>query len=237
MMILAFDCAGGGCSAGLWVDGEQLAAESEMLDRGQAAALMPMIERVLFAASAELTMVDRIATTVGPGSFTGLRIGLASAIGLEVATGAVIHGVNSFDATATRLGGSHAVDILAIESKRADLYLRAPALFKDDGCRHPADVAEMWEAIEGSRPVRLGGTGSPVLAAAFEDRGIGVETIGSAGFDAADIAAAAFADLRAGRVGLPAKPVYLRPPDVTPARVRPQGPRGLVPDSKPVGTA
>ena len=223
MKILAFDCTAGGCSASVWVDGHRLAGESEALDRGQAAALMPMISRVLAAASLDTNDIDRIATTVGPGSFTGLRIGLAAAIGLELATGAPIHGVNSFDALAHRLGGStdtggEETDILAIESKRADLYVRAPGLFEEDGCRHPEEVAEAWRREKASAALHLAGDGAERVAAVCSAQGLPVAGVHGLTVDADDIAAVAMADLATGRDGLPARPLYLRPPDVTPPR-------------------
>ena len=81
MRVLAIDTALEACSAAL-IDttaAEPLAVQSLDLDRGHAEALIPLIERVLKSAGAGFDSVDRIVTTIGPGSFTGLRVGISAA--------------------------------------------------------------------------------------------------------------------------------------------------------------
>lgn len=77
--VLAFDTACDACSAAVWRDGAVLAREFVAMARGQSEALLPMIERVMAAAKLEFADLAAIGVTVGPGAFTGLRIGLAAA--------------------------------------------------------------------------------------------------------------------------------------------------------------
>src|SRR6202012_2465113 len=98
MKVLAFDCSGASCSAAVVVDDEPLAQHFATMERGHAEALLPMIDTVLRAAKLAPPAIDLIAVTTGPGSFTGLRIGLAAARGLALANGIAAIGVTSFDA-------------------------------------------------------------------------------------------------------------------------------------------
>src|SRR5690606_16493325 len=87
MIVLAIDTAGVDCSAALY-DGEtgrMLAAVTDMIGKGHAERLMSLIDEALAQASLELTDVDRIAVVIGPGSFTGIRVGVAAARGLALA--------------------------------------------------------------------------------------------------------------------------------------------------------
>ena len=84
MRILALDTALAHCSAAVFdtdLD-RRLGGESLPMERGHAEALMPLIVRVMDQAECEFAQLDRVAVTVGPGSFTGLRVGIAAARGI-----------------------------------------------------------------------------------------------------------------------------------------------------------
>ena len=104
MRVLAIDTALSACSVAVVdTDADQtLAAESWPMERGHAEALMPMIQRVL-AGAGGLDAVQRLAVTVGPGSFTGIRVGLAAARGLALATGLPLVGITTLVALAAPL--------------------------------------------------------------------------------------------------------------------------------------
>src|ERR1700733_15733903 len=87
MLILAIDTALDACAAGvLDTDAARLIAqESQPMRRGHAEALMPLIGRVIRQAGIAFAALDRIAVTTGPGSFTGLRVGLSASRGLRLA--------------------------------------------------------------------------------------------------------------------------------------------------------
>ncbi|MGD9766768.1 MAG: tRNA (adenosine(37)-N6)-threonylcarbamoyltransferase complex dimerization subunit type 1 TsaB, partial [Pseudolabrys sp.] len=89
MRILAIDTALESCSAAVLDTARTtaLAVEQEPMLRGHAEALMPLIARVMDRAQLEFKEIDRIAVTVGPGSFTGLRVGIAAARGIALASG------------------------------------------------------------------------------------------------------------------------------------------------------
>lgn len=85
MRVLAVDTALGAVSAAIYDSAAgMLAAESEPMERGHSEALMPMVRRVMAEAGCDFAGIDRFAVTTGPGSFTGLRIGIAAARGFAL---------------------------------------------------------------------------------------------------------------------------------------------------------
>src|ERR1700688_4257695 len=87
MRVLAIDCALDACAAAV-LDGDAgsiIASETRIMVRGHAEALMPLIARVMDEAEIEFRDLGRIAVTVGPGSFTGLRVGISAARGIALA--------------------------------------------------------------------------------------------------------------------------------------------------------
>jgi tRNA threonylcarbamoyladenosine biosynthesis protein TsaB len=100
MRILAIDTALAACSVAVWQDGHTLATESRPMQRGQAEAVIPMVEAAMRAAGLAYADLDRIAVTVGPGSFTGIRVGLAAARGLGLAAGKPVIGVTTLETLA-----------------------------------------------------------------------------------------------------------------------------------------
>ena len=128
MLILAFDTAVAACSVALWRDGVVLAAARETMDQGQAEALMPMIEAVMAKAGASYAALDRVAVTVGPGSFTGVRVGLAAARGLGLAAHKPVIGVMTTEVLAAAVAEAERKDgvhiLAAIDTKRGDLYVQ-----------------------------------------------------------------------------------------------------------------
>src|SRR5690348_17280086 len=94
MRLLAIDTALAACSVAVFdTGGGIVASESQSMTRGHAEALMPMVARVMAKAAAKFDTIDRIAVTVGPGSFTGLRVGVSAARGLALAAGKPAVGV------------------------------------------------------------------------------------------------------------------------------------------------
>ena len=79
MRILAIDTALEACAAAVLDTGRGLTGRSLPMMRGHAEALMPLVATVMSTAAVEFSELDRIAVTVGPGSFTGLRVGVAAA--------------------------------------------------------------------------------------------------------------------------------------------------------------
>lgn len=128
MLILALDTAMAACSAAVWRDGETLAARREPMARGQAEALVPLMQAVMAEAGvADYAELDRIAVTMGPGSFTGLRVGLATARAVAVAADRPVIGITTTEALAAAVPESARAGrrvLAVIDSKRADLFLQ-----------------------------------------------------------------------------------------------------------------
>src|SRR5277367_1311893 len=102
MLILAIDTALDACAAAVLDtgSGQLIACESQPMKRGHAEALMPLIARVIKEAGLPFTALDRIAVTNGPGSFTGLRVGLSAARGIALAAGKPVVGLTTLSAYA-----------------------------------------------------------------------------------------------------------------------------------------
>ena len=126
MNLLAFDTALGRGSVAVVVDGRVAAQRIEHEPRALAERLVPMIEETLEAAGESYQSMDRLAVTVGPGTFTGTRIGVATARGLGLATGLPVIGISTLEALAAAVD---AVDVgasiaAAIDARRGQVYLQ-----------------------------------------------------------------------------------------------------------------
>src|ERR1700761_8751354 len=166
MIVLALDTALGACSAAVLRDGEVLAAMSEPMLRGHQERLAPLVEEVVQAAGLPFAAVDRIGVTVGPGSFTGLRVGLAFAKGLGLALGRPCVGVGTLEALAASSPGP-GLTAAVIDARREQVYLQAfidgHAVMAPDALPveiAAARLAELWR----DGPLRLVGPGAPLLA-------------------------------------------------------------------------
>lgn len=213
MNVLAFDCSTHSCSAAVRGAGRLLARRAEVMARGQAEVLMPMVEAVLAEAGLDWPSIGLIGVTVGPGAFTGLRIGLAAARGMALAGRLPVAGVTTFDAIA------HAVPpdqrrgrilLVAIDSKRADLLVQP---FDDElrALAEPVSVLPAAAARLFDGPLLLAGDAAARLSVERPDAAL-ASAAGSP--DAAVVALLAEARFAAG-LALPPHPLYLRPPDVT----------------------
>ena len=166
-VILALDCSAAACSAALWRGGGLAAHRIAAMDRGHAEALMPMVERVMDMAASRYAELDLVAATVGPGSFTGLRIGLAAARGLALAAGVKALGVTSFAAIAEALPDSDRGLAVAIDDRRGGVYWQE---FAADRSTVGAPVAVAADALAatitalaGGRRLGVAGDGAKVL--------------------------------------------------------------------------
>ncbi|MCW2235585.1 tRNA (adenosine(37)-N6)-threonylcarbamoyltransferase complex dimerization subunit type 1 TsaB [Azospirillum canadense] len=218
MRVLGLDTATSGCSAAVWQDGRVTARRAEPMARGQAEVLVPMAEAALAEAGVGFDGLDRIAVTVGPGAFTGLRISLAAARGFALAAGLPVVGITTFDAVAHGLPveewQGRAV-LVAVDSRRAEPFLQlfTPELepLGEPAMPDPAAVPAWLAGLFPHGPLLVAGDGAGLLRPLLEGRPDTAFAAGPGTPDAAVVAA-----LGASRaVGLPPQPFYLRPPDVT----------------------
>lgn len=127
MKILAMDSAHGTCSAAYFNGEKVVSAIVKEMERGQAEYLIPMVRDVLKQAGASFKDVDAVAVTTGPGSFTGVRVGLAAADGIALAAGLPMIGVSVLEALAWKIfhGGAALEKVcLVLETKRDDFYVQ-----------------------------------------------------------------------------------------------------------------
>jgi tRNA threonylcarbamoyladenosine biosynthesis protein TsaB len=222
--LLAIETAGSQCSAAVTRGRAVLAAECRELRHGHAEVLLPMIARVVQEAGLLPRQLGAVAAAVGPGGFTGIRVGLAAAHGIALAAAAQLVGVSSFAAVAARLAeaGEAADDralLVALDSRRADLYVQ---LFAPGGraplapplAVPPADLARHVAAVAGGARLLVAGDAAAVAAAALTRRR-GFMVAAAMVPDALGVAAAARDRLAAGESAGPMLPLYLRPPDVS----------------------
>ncbi|MFP4385935.1 MAG: tRNA (adenosine(37)-N6)-threonylcarbamoyltransferase complex dimerization subunit type 1 TsaB [Alphaproteobacteria bacterium] len=140
--ILAIDSTMNGCSACVYEAGESgsavlLAQEQKQMNRGQAEHLVPLIERVMKRAGSTYESLDLIGVTKGPGAFTGMRIGIATAKAIGLAAGKPVMGISTFDAVLdtalheqrenNKIKKSDGYAVI-LETKRKDYYVQ---LFAD----------------------------------------------------------------------------------------------------------
>lgn len=118
MIILAFDTSVTGCAVCVHKNGQDW-VETFATERGQAEFLVPMIEKVMQQAEISYQDIDRIAVTVGPGSFTGVRIGLSTAKALALTLDRPLLGFNTLDVIAY---GVVEKTLILIDTKRGDYY-------------------------------------------------------------------------------------------------------------------
>src|SRR5256885_15757100 len=127
MRILAIDTALEACAAGVVETPQRvLAQESLAMARGHAEALMPLLARVMDQASLGFSDLDRIAVTVGPGSFTGLRVGVAAARGIALAADKPAIGLSTLSALAAPHVASRAGDTImaAIDGRNQQVHFQ-----------------------------------------------------------------------------------------------------------------
>lgn len=216
--LLAIDTSLGAVSTCLIPIGstEPFATETLPMQRGHAEALLPLLDRMIGKLEGGFSALDRVAVAIGPGSFTGIRVGVAAARAIGLARKIPVIGISTLTALAAPsiATGTASRILAAIDARHGCVYAQG---FTGTGstilpAQH-ATVSSILQAI-GPGPLLLVGSGAPMLA--IEAWSGGIE---------ADVAPPSFfADIRfVGRLGLladadqaPPKPLYLKPPDAKP---------------------
>ncbi|MGE4527164.1 MAG: tRNA (adenosine(37)-N6)-threonylcarbamoyltransferase complex dimerization subunit type 1 TsaB, partial [Rhodospirillaceae bacterium] len=164
--VAVIDTAGRACQAGVFVDGAPRAVLCREMVHGQAEALIPLLQQAVAEAGVAFADLAAVVATVGPGSFTGLRVGLAAAQGLGLAADCPVVGVSSPAAWAMTLGGPLRV---VLDTRRGDAFVQdfgADGLPLAEAAVMP--LAEAQAAPEGMRiGGDIGGEAAPSLAGVF----------------------------------------------------------------------
>jgi tRNA threonylcarbamoyl adenosine modification protein YeaZ len=149
MRVLAIDTALAACSAAVFdTDHGIVASQSQPMTRGHAEALMPLLERVMDEAGLAFTAIDRVAVTTGPGSFTGLRVGIAAARGIGLAADKPVVGLSTLSAYAAphMAADDRFPVVVAIDARHACVYLQ---VFSAGGRAFtPPRFATLREAVQ-----------------------------------------------------------------------------------------
>jgi len=226
MNILAFDTCLGAVSAAVsrrGPEGLRLHEACELRTAGHAERLMPMIREVMQAAGLAFAELDRIAVTQGPGGFTGVRLGIAAARGLALATGKPVVAATSLAVMAQRAEdllaeagepvGARRL-LVAVDARRGALYVQGFAA--GAGATTEAQLLTAEDAarkLRGDGAVLVVGSGATAVAAAAQAFGVVVE----ARLTELQPHARHLAAMAAGLAPVsPVSPLYLRLPDVRP---------------------
>lgn len=215
MKILAIDTALGAASACVLAAGAEAPDSSETLpmERGHAEALLPLIERVLAHTDGGVESVDRVAVTVGPGSFTGIRIGIAAARAIGLARDVPVVGVSTLAALAAPLIADREPGLIAaaIDARHGNVFVQAFAV----GGRTLLSprLCGAREAVRalGAGPFRVTGSGATALAIEAWQMGLVADITGP--LVSPDIAYVARLGLLADPATALPRPLYLKAPD------------------------
>ena len=217
MKVLAADTALGACSAAVLENGKLRARAFELMPRGHAEALAPMVERVMREAGLEFKALERLGVTTGPGTFTGQRVGLAFMRGLALTLKRPLVGVTTLDVMAEealeRTGAAFAV--ACSDARRGEIYLGArtrdgktviePTLLPlGEAATHVASLAH------DSGVIALAGTAAEIFAPLLATRALETRDSGVRQPDAVFVARLTEREIEPKDA--PA-PLYLRAPD------------------------
>lgn len=210
MIVLALDTAGVDCAAAIYDSGRNtmLGEASDMIGKGHAEHLMGIVDRALDQAGVALSDIDRLAVTIGPGSFTGIRVGVAAARGFALSLDIPAVGITTLEvmAAAQREKTPGRAVLAAMDAKREEIYLQS---FAADGAAldeaRAVSIAEA-QAFAADFDGEITGSATPILKP-----------------DATGEYANSFPISIVARLGATAnpntgkpKPLYLRGPDAKP---------------------
>lgn len=212
MRLLAVDTALGACSCAIVDDARVLAHRFEVMERGHAERIAPMVDEAMRETDLAFSDLERLAVTTGPGTFTGQRIGLAFARGLRVALKIPLTGITTLEAMATAAIAQTGVEygVAIHDAKRNEVYFE---LLREDETLISATIATFEDALAAisnatcNAKLVFAGTAAEAAAIKYEGEAI-VTPIRQP--DALWVARIA---LTREAMNEAPKPLYLRPPD------------------------
>lgn len=213
MIYLALDTASHLCAAAIYDDSNNkiLGEAVEDIGRGHAERLMDVIEKCLGSASLEYSNLDKVICTTGPGSFTGVRVGLSTARGIALGLSIPIIGLSALDALAHE-AGSDAPLLTLLDARREEAY----ALWRGDEISLPTPCAARYDVLaeifDGKIFDICGSGAAEFLARANQSHPVLHE------LTAAPIATIARLGARLDEKTATSEPLYLRTPDAKPQK-------------------
>lgn len=216
--LLAIDTSLGSVSVCLLLgtSNEPFGIETTAMERGHAEALLPMVDRLMSTLEGGFATLTRIAVATGPGSFTGIRVGVSAARAIGLACGVPVVGISTLAALAAPAiaAGLGPTIVAAVDAHHGNVYVQS---FSSGGeTLLPPTALPAAKAIRavGPGPVRLIGSGAPMMAIEAWSAGINAEIDDKSAMP--DIRYVA----RLGRLVDPARarpqPFYIKPPDAKP---------------------
>lgn len=181
MIILAIDTCLGAVSVALgWTDGDgadRIAHRREERATGHAERLFPMIVEVLAQAGLEMADVARVAVTVGPGTFTGVRIAIAAARGFRLASGCEVVGATSLEVMALAADRQLASErggrdlVVAVDARRGQIYIQRFGMLQHDRLATPEllSIADAVAALPRVPTLVVGSGAQSLVASATAD--------------------------------------------------------------------
>ena len=234
MKLLGFDTATTACSAALWAEGEVAACRRTDAAGAHAEALVPMLREVAAEAGTTLAAMDAFAVTLGPGSFTGIRIGLATARGLALALERPLIGLSTLEILAAGVPADERDGpiLAALDAGRGRLYaqlfdrallpLSEPEAVAADALAGRLAASRLAAAFEGG-PLTVVGSGCDAALATLPPAIAARRATGPHAPDARVLVRLAAARAEAcGDDAAPVRPLYLREAGARP-KVRPAG--------------
>jgi tRNA threonylcarbamoyladenosine biosynthesis protein TsaB len=216
--ILAVDTALGACSAALLEEDCILARRFAAMERGHAEALAPMVEEVMREACLAFQALDRLAVTIGPGTFTGQRVGLAFMRGMRTALGKPLVGVTSLAAMAEQARAETGASCAAAihDARRGEVYLE---VLQPPLSARLLTFTQACSALSGLRgKIVLAGTAAARAAEALQTLGLETQVSSIVAPDAVWVARLA---VRMEPGDSAPRPLYLRAPDAKLPATRP----------------
>lgn len=214
-LTLAFDVTAGRCAVALFEGGGVISERSEIMDKGHAERLFPMIDAALTEAGRAYSQLSLIAVCTGPGNFTGARIGVAAARGLALSTSANAVGVDRFEALGSGRSGAVCV---ALAARGGALHI---CRFEDGVIVMAAETAQAADCARFAADAIIVGDGAEALAAATGEGTVGEDQGGRPGDAPLDAIARIAAAREAAGGALRPAPRYLRPVNAALPRERP----------------
>ena len=217
MRVLVIDTALDACSAAVFETGVPLGVRSEVMARGHSERLGGFVRDAVAQAGGGFEAIDRIGVTTGPGSFTGLRVGLAFAQGLGAALDRPVVGVSTLSALARSADQGRGATAAVIDARRGQVYVQTFVDGRAASEPQALDLAAAIARLAQGGPWRLAGSGAGLIDPDAEALRA-VSTL-------------ALAELTATLAphDHPPRPLYLRAPDATP-------PTRLPGQARPVAT-